>query len=134
MKRWAICYVSSENDRMEENHIEILFSQTQRNNMANDISGILLYSQGNFFQVIEGNAITIKELFKKIENDDRHRNLFRVFNREIKQDQYDDYCCDFLTKYNQSEELNENYYLQFLKNLDHSSQTAVQNILKAFVD
>ncbi len=134
MKRWAICYVSSENDRMEENHIEILFSQTQRNNTANDISGILLYSQGNFFQVIEGDAITIKELFKKIENDDRHRNLFRVFNREIKQDQYDGYCCDFLTKHNQSEELNENYYLQFLKNLDHSSQTAVQNILKAFVD
>ncbi len=134
MKRWAICYVSSENNRMEEDQIQCLFSQTQTNNKANDICGILLYSQGNFFQVIEGEEKTVTNLFQKIEKDRRHRNLFKIFNREIKQDQYDEYSCEFLSKYNESEELNENYYLQYLKNLDHSSQTAVKNILKAFVD
>ena len=134
MKRWAICYVSSEDNRMEEDQIQCLFSQSQTNNKANDISGILLYSQGNFFQVIEGEEKTVTNLFQKIESDGRHHHLFKIFNREIDKDQYDEYCCDFLTKYKQSGELNENFYLQYLKNLDSSSQTAVKNILKAFVD
>ncbi|SFC60312.1 BLUF domain-containing protein [Zunongwangia sp. SCSIO 43204] len=134
MKRWAICYVSSASPAIEETDINEVLSWTQSWNTDHNITGFLLYSEGNFFQVLEGDELKVKDVFQKIEKDRRHRNLFKIFNREIKQDQYDEYSCEFLSKYNESEELNENYYLQYLKNLDHSSQTAVKNILKAFVD
>jgi len=52
--RYAISYVSTATKDLKQNEIEkILYSSEKQNNIDN-ITGLLLFSEGNFFQVIEG--------------------------------------------------------------------------------
>ena len=133
MKRWAICYVSTASPDMEEKDIDNILSYTENWNMDHNITGILLCSEGNFFQVIEGESAIIQELFANIAKDSRHRNLIKIFNKEIKNTTFTGYEAPFLSK--QTKNLTQNIsYLEYLKYLDPASQNTVKNMLKAFVD
>ncbi|MCL6218100.1 BLUF domain-containing protein [Zunongwangia pacifica] len=133
MKRWAICYVSTASPDMEEKDIDNILSYTENWNMDHNITGILLCSEGNFFQVIEGESAIIQELFANIAKDSRHRNLIKIFNKEIKNTTFTGYEAAFLSK--QTKNLTQNIsYLEYLKYLYPASQNTVKNMLKAFVD
>lgn len=49
---------------MEE--IDSLLSQCCKNNLEKDITAVLLYTEGNFLQVIEGPEVVMLELFELI--------------------------------------------------------------------
>lgn len=48
---------------------------SQRNNARCDVSGLLLYSKGNFLQVLEGRASTLDRICQKISADPRHTDI-----------------------------------------------------------
>ena len=133
MERWAICYVITASPYIEEKDIDSVLSYTENWNIDHSITGILLSSEGNFFQVIEGERSIIKELFDNIAKDSRHRNLIKIFNKEIKNTEFNSYEATFLSKRtsNLSQDIS---YLDYIKCLDSASQNTVKNILKAFVD
>ena len=133
MERWAICYVSTASPYIEGKDIDNILSYTENWNMNHSITGILLSSEGNFFQVIEGESSIIKELFDNIAKDPRHRNLIRIFNKEIKNAEFTHYKATFLSKRttNLPQDIS---YLDYIKYLDSASKNTVKNILKAFVD
>lgn len=80
---YTICYVSKTYDSTSEEDIQNIFDETQRNNPANNIHGILLYGFGNFFQVLEGKKDTIESLFKTICEDDRHHRIEVLIRHNI---------------------------------------------------
>ena len=53
--------------------LDAILSQSRRNNAADDITGALLYNDGNFFQVLEGPAPAVQACFARIERDRRHK-------------------------------------------------------------
>ncbi|MTI22823.1 BLUF domain-containing protein [Fulvivirga sp. RKSG066] len=53
-------------------------------NTKNNITGMLLYIDGKFFQVIEGNKEDINNLYAKIRTDPRHKNITTVSAHPIK--------------------------------------------------
>lgn len=62
---------------MEADH-EVLnqILQTSRvNNQRLGITGMLLYSEGSFVQLLEGDEEKVKETFNKISRDSRHYNI-----------------------------------------------------------
>jgi len=131
--RYAISYVSTATKDLKQNEIEkILYSSEKQNNIDN-ITGLLLFSEGNFFQVIEGKKEDITKLYKKIENDSRHHNIIKLFQKPIHKEAFDGYKSDFISedaKYN-SARLND--YEKYIEVLDEPLQRAVSNILKAFI-
>lgn len=59
-----------------------------RNNQKNDVTGMLLYADGNFLQVIEGEAEQVQATFQRISRDPRHRNVTVLLEEPLTQRQF----------------------------------------------
>ena len=70
-----IIYSSSAFKKMLKSDLYILLRQSRINNKLKNVSGLLFYIEGTFFQVLEGSREDVSELFVKISNDNRHTDI-----------------------------------------------------------
>lgn len=84
-----IAYLSCANSKFGLSEKEILNIEetSKKNNELFDITGMLLYSDSNFFQTLEGPAESIDYIMSKIYNDVRHKNVIIVLDRNIPEGQ-----------------------------------------------
>lgn len=73
-----LAYTSIANHYMTHQELIELLSVCRENNKTSDITGILLYLEGCFFQVLEGEPDKIEALYEKISKDDRHHNVMKL--------------------------------------------------------
>ena len=66
-----------------------------RNNEQRSITGMLLYSDGNFLQVLEGEKEAVLQTFKHIEKDPRHRDVFVLLEQDIAERQFSSWSMGF---------------------------------------
>lgn len=98
-------YVSSAQTPLTAEDIEHILSASRANNERRGITGMLLYSEGNFMQVLEGERAAIDALFDVIERDPRHRGMIRLFSDEIEQRDFPAWSMGFRRFTAQSKEL-----------------------------
>lgn len=79
----SVLYISYMTKDYEKKELDELMSVFYLNNMKHDISGLLLYSNKNVLQYIEGDLDKIEKLYNNIENDIRHKNVFLLHKKEI---------------------------------------------------
>ncbi|MDR6302042.1 BLUF domain-containing protein [Mesonia maritima] len=129
----AICYVSTVSPGLSQDEIEqiLLLSQLKNNNAH--INGLLLFSNGSFLQIIEGESSIIDNLWKNINYDRRHFNLIKIFEQDVVQENFEDYHSDFVSINTRYSPVKFQEYLNHIQMLDFSSQTAIKNILNSFV-
>ncbi len=60
-----------------------LLKKCRINNSAKDISGILLYSNRTFFQILEGDDDIVESTFKRIKQDNRHKDVTLIEKKDI---------------------------------------------------
>ncbi len=77
---YKLVYVSSASKPMSQGEILELLEISRQNNFLLDVTGILLCYEGNFFQLLEGEKETVKDLYAKISEDGRHRGVIRIFS------------------------------------------------------
>lgn len=131
--RYAISYVSTVAQHLSKVDFNELLERSTKYNNENDITGVLLSSETNFFQLIEGEEKRIKELFLKIEKDARHKNLITIIDKHVKKPAYDGFIYSMVTdntKYNDS---NLTSYLHQIEVLDPRAERAVKNVIEAFI-
>ena len=58
--------------------LQELLDWSQRHNAAQGITGLLLYSEGRYVQVLEGPEGAVKDLYARIEHDTRHTQVETV--------------------------------------------------------
>lgn len=80
-----IIYLSSGVKIFSDEEINDLLKVSRENNQKNGITGLLLYSEGNFMQILEGEKEVVESTYNKIQNDARHRNIILIANEPIKQ-------------------------------------------------
>ena len=78
----TIVYVSQARENLTTKEVENIFELTLQNNIDLEITGILMYSERTFLQVLEGEYPIIKSLFKTIEEDHRHENIIKLVDIE----------------------------------------------------
>ncbi|CZF82806.1 Blue light-and temperature-regulated antirepressor YcgF [Grimontia celer] len=78
-----IIYASSATVEFTESKLMQLLGKARQNNGELDVSGLLLYAKGNFFQILEGDEQKVDVLFNKIEQDDRHGSVVVLDRAEI---------------------------------------------------
>lgn len=132
--RYAICYVSTAAKGLDKPAIEKLLKLAKENNTRKDIKGVLLYSEGNFFQVLEGEKEDLVELFGKIEKDPRHHTVIQVLGKEINQGSFDSYETDIITERNKYDPGLLEEYLETLKVMDPQTKNVVESILEVFIE
>jgi uncharacterized membrane protein (DUF373 family) len=62
-----------------------LLTECQTNNAANNITGILLYANETFFQVLEGDEVLVRKVFDIIQQDKRHKDCTIIESIKIKE-------------------------------------------------
>ncbi len=92
---YRIIYLSSATKMMSDLELNKLLAQSRIKNAALDITGVLLYFDGDFMQVIEGNETNVKNLYQSIVRDDRHRSIICVFNDHIEHRQFAEWSMGF---------------------------------------
>jgi hypothetical protein len=72
---FTLVYVSSAVTPFSQDQLAELLAQSRANNESLGISGMLLYKDGNFMQVLEGDERQVLALSAKIAKDPRHRGV-----------------------------------------------------------
>jgi len=80
-----ISYASTTNHDWSPEELLTLLTNCQTNNAANNITGILLYANRTFFQVLEGEEGVINRVFAMIEKDNRHKDCTLISKEKIKE-------------------------------------------------
>lgn len=72
MNLHRLIYTSSRRSKCNDAEIQKILEAAQRNNLAQNITGVLLHTRNRFLQYLEGDGGEIMRLYEKIKNDDRH--------------------------------------------------------------
>jgi hypothetical protein len=134
---YHLSYVSTACDCLKLEDINNILESSKENNTQTNITGILVYCNKHFFQILEGDKDEVIELFNKISIDCRHDNViklqevmtdkrnfgcwsmaFKSFNKELK----------YLDNFN-----NEQFYAYINKQLETDSDVSLK-ILADFFD
>ncbi len=78
-----LCYTSIAAHLMTHDELIALLEQARENNDTKDITGMLLYMDGCFFQVLEGEKAIIDRLFDKIGQDKRHLQVMKLIEEPL---------------------------------------------------
>jgi len=132
--RYAISYVSTVNPALTETQIQEALDFTRNWNNNHNITGILLYSEGNFFQVLEGEKQLLIDLFGRIKADERHHNIITIFQKEIPNIHFDGYEVDFISLDDRYNAAHIDSYLTQISLLNPSIQSSVKYILNKFTE
>ncbi|MEO7998133.1 MAG: BLUF domain-containing protein [Gemmatimonadaceae bacterium] len=78
-----LIYASGATRDMSANDLADILSRSHVNNAGVNVSGILLYSVGSFFQVLEGNSADVDATFDRIAGDSRHAHTTVIIREPI---------------------------------------------------
>lgn len=92
---YRIIYLSSAKKMMSDLELNLLLEQARNKNKALDITGVLLYFDGDFMQVIEGDETNVKNLYHSIVCDPSHSTIICVFSQEIDTRQFPTWSMGF---------------------------------------
>ena len=78
-----LIYVSNAQHEVAAGELERILEASARNNAAHSITGMLLYANGSFLQILEGEAAAVDETFERVSQDPRHTNIFLLEREAI---------------------------------------------------
>jgi len=89
-------YVSTETEPFSQEGLIKLLKEAREVNAQHHVTGLLLYREGSFYQVLEGNQAAVKATFAGIENDPRHSEVRVLFSGETTSREFADWQMGFL--------------------------------------
>ena len=84
----CLVYVSAVTGRSEHFDIGEILQQSRRNNAVDDVTGMLLYADGNFMQVLEGEASAVERVYQRIARDKRHSRVTQLVRFDTEERQF----------------------------------------------
>jgi len=90
-----LVYVSSAKVPLSATDLKELLAQSREKNAGLDITGLLLYKEGNFMQVLEGEKGAVLALMESIEKDRRHHGIIIVDQGEPPRRQFGEWSMAF---------------------------------------
>lgn len=91
----TLIYVSAATRPFSDAELVDLLAKARENNTQLDVTGMLVYHDGNFLQVLEGSEAAVQSLFDTIRQDERHGSVIKLFERSIQQRQFKDWSMAF---------------------------------------
>ena len=134
-----LTYVSNRTSICTDAEIENILASCKKNNPTLKITGVLLYSNKKFIQMVEGDAELITSLFDKIKLDNRHSNCTLISLGAIKEKTFPSWhmgakkigesLVDFKTNISEDDHATFNSIL----NANEVSEVRILNFLKNFL-
>lgn len=80
-----LIYSSTASHAMTRAELQTILEDARSGNAARDVTGLLVYVDGVFLQILEGERDTLTSLVSRITNDTRHRDLQIFYQAEVAQ-------------------------------------------------
>jgi hypothetical protein len=114
MSTHTLIYTSVANQKMADNELKELLKKSRANNSSLEITGMLLYLDPFFIQVLEGDEVVINKAFDTIKQDPRHYKVSIIYKKLIPHRLFPDWTMGFNKITKESIEKIEGYsdYLQ----------------------
>lgn len=92
---YQISYVSAEKEQMSETALDRLLYLSRSRNKSIGVTGMLLYHEGSFLQVLEGNEPDVLEVWGRISKDERHHRKVVVFSGPVEERVFEDWSMGY---------------------------------------
>ena len=90
-----LIYASTSPRGFDRQELLSLLMKARTANALLDITGMLLYENKNFFQVLEGSESAVTQLFQEICADKRHQAIVRIIQEPIAKRSFCDWTMSF---------------------------------------
>lgn len=91
----SLIYASSATRLLETAELLELLEISRRNNHRVGVTGVLLYKDGNFMQVLEGEPGAVRQVFDRISRDPRHSGILVLRHAEHAQRDFPEWSMAF---------------------------------------
>ena len=91
----SLTYVSSAAGRLEPAQLAAMLGDIRPKNEALGLTGMLLYSDGNIIQTLEGPDEAVEATFRSIEADPRHRGILVLLREPVEERAFPDWSMGF---------------------------------------
>jgi hypothetical protein len=88
---YQMIYFSTTPTPLDAAQITDLLKQSKANNARDGITGLLVYYDKMFFQILEGDRDKVEACYHRIEKDQRHRKLFLMWEGDAEKRAFDDW-------------------------------------------
>jgi hypothetical protein len=78
-------YVSHTSPDLTPGELDKVLTSSRRNNAMLGITGLLLYIDGGFLQMLEGEERAVRELYTRLSQDRRHWDMRLMLDREVRE-------------------------------------------------
>lgn len=92
---YFILYVSYATRDFSQNELELLWKKSADKNANLNISGMLLYLNQRFIQVLEGEKDLVMSLYSEIQQDKRHENVMTIIDGQIAKRNFENWSMGF---------------------------------------
>ena len=92
---FSLVYLSTASFLFSNAQLLELLEASRANNESLGVSGMLLYKDGRFMQVLEGEEEVVKPLMSKIMNDARHRQVVILLMGPVVRREFPDWAMGF---------------------------------------
>lgn len=93
---YQLVYISAACVEFDDEALEQLLSGARENNAILGVSGMLLFHEGSFIQVLEGPQTVVEALFEKIEQDPRHEHTEVLFRGDTDEACFEDWSMGYV--------------------------------------
>ena len=83
MKMYQIVYVSTATREYGKDELARILEASRRNNSADEVTGMLCYHGGTFFQMLEGPRSRVERIMDRVAADPRHHSIMVLLEQEV---------------------------------------------------
>ncbi|GAB5520262.1 MAG: hypothetical protein RhofKO_25130 [Rhodothermales bacterium] len=88
-------YSSSARRALSDAELQDILAASRRNNEPVGVTGLLLYVEGNFLQILEGAQEDVESTYERIMRDERHSQILRLVSGHHPTRQFPDWSMGF---------------------------------------
>ena len=86
-----IVYMSALAPHVDDSCLRDILAESTARNPARHITGMLLYINGSFLQVLEGESEQLQALYETIDQDPRHASIAKISQHPIEEREFGDW-------------------------------------------
>lgn len=91
-----LIYISGASVPFSQKELKALLRKARENNHEMNVSGILIFHEGAFFQVLEGPPEAVYTIYDRISQDQRHSEVQLLLKSEVEERSFPDWSMGFV--------------------------------------
>ncbi|MEJ2328405.1 MAG: BLUF domain-containing protein [Gammaproteobacteria bacterium] len=93
---FRLIYASLSDPALDGSEVYSLLAKSKSNNQNSGVTGVLIYGQGYFLQVLEGNRDQVNSVFQRIFIDQRHHDVRIIAAEDLDARDFDTWSMEII--------------------------------------